>query len=122
MKLIFQFIFFLVLLIGGIYLCTDNALEVDIVFFGKEFEAKPLWMVMLVSFGAGALVSLIFCVLEIMKAWQKIFVLKRQVKSIPKEEPSASFNEGIPKIEEKSSGSTTETNKAEGNVTPSQVN
>ena len=94
MRLIFQFSFFLVLLIGGIFLGTQNSVEIDVIFFGKEFEAKPLWMIMLMSFAAGAGVSLVFCSFEILRAWQKIFVMKRQLKSGSGELPSSSFEEG----------------------------
>jgi uncharacterized membrane protein YciS (DUF1049 family) len=80
MRLILQCSLFLFLLIGGIIVGTQNAVLVDVNFFGRTFPQKPMWMLLLIAFAIGAATSLLFCLFEILRLWGRLYGMKRQVK------------------------------------------
>jgi len=80
MRLIFRVGFFLFLLIGGILLGNENSLEVELTFFGSTIEAIPLWLVMLLSFAVGAAATLVLCTVEIIRAWKRVYNMKKRLK------------------------------------------
>jgi uncharacterized integral membrane protein len=75
----FIFIFILVSLLLGSWLCAENTAPVQLVLFGYLLEAQPLGLLVIATFSAGVIVGLLGNVLTI--SWL-LFRLKRLQKRL----------------------------------------
>ncbi len=78
LKVIVEFGFFLVLILGGIYFGSQNVEPVRIMVLGKLLEPLPLWMLMLVSFGLGSVLAGCFFSYELVKLWLEAKRLRKE--------------------------------------------
>lgn len=83
---LFRSVIILVGIIAFLWLFTTNADQrVDFVFFTKEFQALPLYLLMLVVFAAGMVFSFLVFVLSEFQLRNKIGRQRREIDGLERE-------------------------------------
>ena len=87
MKYVLQFVFFLAIVVGGIFFGSENTDAIRIVVMGNLTDPMPVWFVVLAAFFIGAALSGLYFSLELFRLWLK-------VRRIEREKNSANYSKG----------------------------
>ena len=71
-KYVLQFMFFLGIIVGGIFFGSENTEPIRIVVMGNLADPMPVWFVVLAAFFIGAALSGIYFSLELFRLWLKV--------------------------------------------------
>ena len=78
-KYIVQFVFFLAVVVVGIYFGNENDEPLSIMVFGNLQDPVPVWFVVLISFFVGATVAGIYFSFELIRLWAENRRLKKKI-------------------------------------------
>lgn len=101
-KYIIQFLFLLLLVVGGIYFGSENTDAIRIVIMGTLTDPIPIWFVVLIAFFAGAALSGIYFSVELIRLWMKLRSVDKGYRSKNMNKNSGGF-----KFSDSSGGSST---------------
>lgn len=71
-KYVLQFIFFLGIIVCGIFFGSENTDPIRIVIMGNLTDPMPVWFVVLAAFFIGAALSGIYFSLELFRLWLRV--------------------------------------------------